>query len=214
MELAETYNPNKDFENILQKYKYTKLDVYEALIKSIGNTKALESLGKAIAKYQEAVICNQELKNYEAKVAYASSEEFAYTALSTCYYEINVKPGASQYIIMDETEERTESGLFLPPSGDTTKTYYEGTIIAIADCYIKESGSLNETRVKPMNKVGDKVRYRKGLEHTFTLTVNGKQKVCKIVDFTVVLCTFGTYFSRIGTYEPSMLKEDFMFTIS
>ena len=92
--------------------------------------------------------------------------------------------------------------MFLPISSDGTKPYNEGVIVAIGDCYIKNTKD-GEVLIKPMNKVGDKVKYRKGIEIPFECTINNVVKKCKAIDFTTIITTEGQYYSTIGTFEPA-----------
>lgn len=195
-------NYNDDFKLSLANYKVKKIDVFSKLIEKIKNPKALELLEKSVEKYNEAVQLNSESNSHDAKMAQISSELFLYQALNFNYYEISLKPGASQYLILEEVEIMTEGGILLPPNIDNTKPFNEGIIIGIGECYIKNTDQ-GEILVKPMNKIGDKVRYRKGMEIVQDVTVNGRSKKCKTVDFTVVVGTIGNYFSEIGTSEPS-----------
>ena len=190
-----------DFQDILANYKVKKLEPFGILVKKIGNPKALEFLKQANEKYDESVELNKQGVRNESKTAFIESENLVYLALASNYYEVSFKPGASHYLIVEQVDEKTESGLYLPPSVDSTKPYCEGVIIAIGDCYIKNHDG--ETLVKPINKIGDRVRYRKGMEISHDCLVNGKMKKCKSVDFTVVIGTIGDYISVIGSSEAS-----------
>src|SRR5689334_21207945 len=67
------------------------------------------------------------------------------------------------------SEQKTESGLFIPESAQANGAITHGTVVAVGPGHIYDSGVRGEMLVQK----GDTVWYAKG--HASTITLDGKQ---------------------------------------